>query len=992
MFEGIKKRLDIRRENRFEKKLRDYLEKAGISKRSREFFLENIDISINIIKNFSEYQYNMIFAHLSEYIDIAILKNREDFEKLYTVLSIYHYENYITSFFAIFKHVGLDYLDLLLEIAIKYNKDSILIFSTIISTNKISNYYDEDIKLALEISKYAYISWLDYTDYHLFREDLNLILDICKLDYDVLHYNGKSLKKIISNIGSFKTLLHDKKIYNKNMELLLKIISFSYDTKDILYYLKTLDFFEENRVIIELTSLVDLYERVINNDYYRKKYNLDEYHDLFDLFLHTIMRFVDSYQIKNVRESENYLDSILDLIDMYKKYKINENFKSCLSVVNSIDDLLILKIIFKQNTNEKNVPFLISLFNRLKKEEKIRLKDIGNLEEFITQIIRFYNSLDLNLPSVLFILQGRILSETEDDYDLIININSLNLFLNELIRTYKGISNDEINKFISFLQTFGNIRLFIGFNDLMKKLYLYKLADNRIINIMRNFEPIDNLDERKTDLIAKIKNYPEEIGKFIYLLIKNGIIENIEDIDPESIELLLEKNKKARVIKNYEDIAAALSLVLKRPEKSRLLLKYILIDMNQNLRIGGGRDIEAFLPQIQNLIIDIFNSYNKLNYESKLYLDAIIKKLNIGDLRSIETLRQLAMDLASACRPLTNYRNNIHNSPNPAHYYIAKILRVYFKNQNTNLVKALCERYKNYGIVFSNDSITYYAGQDINVINLKSLEDYVNNKEVLRILLELSRALAQTYNINTRSVDEIIENIERSIGFENINLMNSIRSLLNDYSEYMKGKINIQDFIDKIREIKNDINSLLLNPNIQNKFILYKFLQLLESKEYNLALKFKDTKIRNIEDLRSMVRFSLHFLDQVENHKYIKISRESFKEFLNSQQYFQLSNAVYNLNRYFNEVIEPLIIKEFRSSLKERGLNQKEVEEYLSLIVRESVLLPLYELTAKIDYHLRNIKHGEEEAISRHQNILKYREESREEELQRELKAYRRTA
>ena len=92
------------------------------------------------------------------------------------------------------------------------------------------------------------------------------------------------------------------------------------------------------------------------------------------------------------------------------------------------------------------------------------------------------------------------------------------------------------------------------------------------------------------------------------------------------------------------------------------------------------------------------------------------------------------------------------------------------------------------------------------------------------------------------------------------------------------------------------------------------------------------------------------------------------------------------MNKYFDEVVDPIFLRDFKETLKKRNLSDKEVEEYLSMLYRESFLLPLYEIIGKIQLYLKdNIPLREREAIERHENILRFRQESGDEELRKEL-------
>ena len=619
-----------------------------------------------------------------------------------------------------------------------------------------------------------------------------------------------------------------------------------------------------------------------------------------------------------------------------------------------------------------------------------------NIDITVSIVKNFHN---LDFQAIVKALNGPTIKDSSTDVINLNCINNLNKLLIALKEKYPNIKHDELNSFLLNIDNVCNKSLFIRFNELLEKLYVYRLADYRIMIVLNTFNrrlgPGRRLEvnEQQALLLETIKSYDNLMVDFINSFINRGIIENIEDLNPESLRLLFEKNSKLGIIKTYEDLIIAFGFVLQKPEHASILLRTILIDIkNQNLTTGlgiitGNIGVEDIIPRLSWLLNDCINNYHRFSYESKIYLDAIIKILNIGNINMISHLRQLAIDLREACEPLAQYREDIHNSPSVVHYYVLRVLRAYLKNGNKDLAIALCKRYN---INFSNNNITYQSGgHRKSIIYLNSLESFIGNRKILGILLDLSIALAQVYNINTNNTDKTIDAIENALDSENRSITIKIREILRDYVLFFQNKITITQILNDISQSKKEINTLLSNPNIHNKLLLYRLMQLLESKEYYLALKFKDMTIQNDNDLIKSVEVCIYFTNQIENHKYVKIARASFNEYINNKQIFQLSNAVYYLNKYFIEVIEPLLIKDFRDILRERSFDKKEIEEYLSLIVRESALLPLYEITAKIDYYIRNLEvNNEQKAIERHQALIRFREESREEELKREL-AYR---
>ena len=999
MFKEIKERLDKASYNYWKFKAERYLNKIKKGKARYDYkkidpekfdlFYENIDITISILKNF-KYPYS-VFYNLSEHNDI--INNRENYQKISYVL--FYAGNEDLYFLRI-----LDFckdLDLLLNTSSNLKDESSGVYNKIVGMITAGYEVEGDKTvntiLLLQIAKLTGLKGINYIQ-SLGRKDtydIELLLNIAQFSpilFSKIFYEWRAFYSIKEMVGK-------SEICRDNLELIFMILD-NVDAESTYYTASTLRYskFKDKQDLVDLLELLDSFKR---------NYSFDNNADVIKNLISVVYWLQSKEIIHNISEVKNHLEFILEIINNFRKIKSDREIGAFFKFdfIRSMSDLVLINAILKHCINDpKDSEFLLNLFDNMIKSDDTGpniLEDLGKSEGTISRLINFYKGLGLDYKIILNTLKSQTIAGYGAGMSLD-NIDRLNKLLIKLKEEYPGIRSEEVANFLSSLDNLCVKILHIRFDDLLESLYLYRLAQPSSLEILSAFRRKLNLNykqqfkitEEQSLIFEKIKLYHQTMINFIVGLINNDVITKIEDLDPDSLRLLFQKFGKVRIVRSYESLVAALNFAREKPEHAEALLRSVLIDINnQNLSTESRQDIENFLPIVLRTLDVLLNNYDRFTNESKIYLDAIIKRLNIGDINLIGHLRQLAIDLRGVCEPLAIYREDIHNSPSVIHYYIARILRTYLKNGNKDLATVLC---KKYNIEFKNDIIIYHSGENgRREINLNSLDSYIRNEAVLKILLDLSIALARVYNINTKFTEETISNIENALDAENRVIIIKIRQILEEYAFYFKGKRDITTVLNKISEAKREINNLLANPNIQNKLALYRLIQLLEGKEYTIALRFKDISIRDIADLSKAVEVCLYFLNQVENHKYVKIARNSLKEFLNSKQFFQLANAVYNLNKYFIEVIEPLLIKEFRSVLEERGFDRKKVEEYLSLIIRESTLLPLYEITAKIDYYLRNLKINkeEQEAIERHQTLLRFREESREEELKRELSSYR---
>ena len=644
------------------------------------------------------------------------------------------------------------------------------------------------------------------------------------------------------------------------------------------------------------------------------------------------------------------------------------------SFIKSLEDIEVLIYIVKQgNLNQINK--LDSLLQRFRLGKLSELLDFNILDEFIELL--FYFNLALWAYDSFFNFLNRNFENNK--------IEAIRYTLLLFKEIHKKYPDSSFSEFLNHISQFEFLFLIRNKDDLINKLYLYKV--DFLLEILNIFGRGNiNIDENDAINFENNKDFIIKNHSILLILTRSGVINKISDLYTKNLNELIDTYIKTANIRSYENLSLVLFRINQNPESSHEFLKLLLINLkNTTFSSSGRQDIEAFLPTLRNTLNNLRDNYSKFSREDQVYLDAIFKRLSFGEQDFIMRVRGLAIDLAGACSPLMQYRQDIHNSPNSEHYYLAVILRVFLRAGNLELTKALAKRYN---INIQNDNLTYNSGQSgrINRIVLNELKSFIGNTNILNILKNLSIGLAKVYNINSGSNDSILESIEKSFNKRCEILTGLLRNLFKNYSLFFENKINITFLLNEIKNLKEEINNLKQNANDEQSAILFKVNQFLDSKVYSMALKFKDFDIKNENNLREGIETCLFLLKQAESHKYVKIARSSFENFINNGEYFQLANAVNYLNKYFDEVVDPIFLRDFKETLKKRNLSDKEVEEYLSMLYRESFLLPLYEIIGKIQLYLKdNIPLREREAIERHENILRFRQESGDEELRKEL-------
>ena len=204
------------------------------------------------------------------------------------------------------------------------------------------------------------------------------------------------------------------------------------------------------------------------------------------LLKNTIMTRLDSYDIKNKFNFQDYISDIINNNNITIMFNKKKKKRSLL-----IDDIHIIykydKILFKN---------IINFFNNNKKINNIKIIIICNLK-FITNknfkiknklynIINIYINKNINYPCINY----------NDNKDIYYDYNTVIIKLNE-----QKISYDEIDKMINNLNTINDINL-----SLIDNLYLlfsknkYKL--NEYIKIYDLYQFIDIIDT-----YGKINNY-----------------------------------------------------------------------------------------------------------------------------------------------------------------------------------------------------------------------------------------------------------------------------------------------------------------------------------------------------------------------------------------------------------------------------------------------------------------------------------------------------
>ena len=520
------------------------------------------------------------------------------------------------------------------------------------------------------------------------------------------------------------------------------------------------------------------------------------------------------------------------------------------SFIKSLEDIEVLIYIVKQgNLNQINK--LDSLLQRFRLGKLSELLDFNILDEFIELL--FYFNLALWAYDSFFNFLNRNFENNK--------IEAIRYTLLLFKEIHKKYPDSSFSEFLNHISQFEFLFLIRNKDDLINKLYLYKV--DFLLEILNIFGRGNiNIDENDAINFENNKDFIIKNHSILLILTRSGVINKISDLYTKNLNELIDTYIKTANIRSYENLSLVLFRINQNPESSHEFLKLLLINLkNTTFSSSGRQDIEAFLPTLRNTLNNLRDNYSKFSREDQVYLDAIFKRLSFGEQDFIMRVRGLAIDLAGACSPLMQYRQDIHNSPNSEHYYLAVILRVFLRAGNLELTKALAKRYN---INIQNDNLTYNSGQSgrINRIVLNELKSFIGNTNILNILKNLSIGLAKVYNINSGSNNSILESIEKSFNKRGEILNGLLRNLFKNYLAFFENKINITFLLNEIKNLKEEINNLKQNANDEQSAILFKVNQFLDSKVYSMALKFKDFEIKNEANLKEGIQTCLFLLKQ----------------------------------------------------------------------------------------------------------------------------------
>ena len=548
--------------------------------------------------------------------------------------------------------------------------------------------------------------------YDKFDFNLSYTHDISALLSAIIHNNskkednnkqiGKNKEEIIDYLGL---------IVIKNYEKLIEILNFR--SKKI-----QLNFFDEN-----ILKLANVYV------------NLKNTHDLSNL------RVSKSINVFNCINSNDYFRA-LELCKAYNKEKGLDNDINCLYLIlNDICELI--NTIKKENDKKNNIDNLYNLFTT-----NLLNLNISNATEYLHEYListdkKEYEFIIVNLIKIDLLEDDYTFTKTLSCVNLIINdkykfneVSYINGFYKAIIkRNYKlaslyfnilenatkiGCQSIDIPDLKETLESIKGEKLEVKDN---KETDLSQIVENKDNNHDVNEEAVkpstqalnnNSTQNKETTLVdlndAKLKKEERYIDKMHSKIVahKNAMI-----LDKMSEK---EKNRILDLIKKYDDIIA---ICIEVYGMYYVVLKY---KENMNIYVNHGEVLELAIDAYQkknyklcvNLLLPIFNDYNKLNLKYCLYLGLAylnLKKLDIA----IEYLRIVTLlskkynykydfsDLINSLKPFKSIYEekpivrgwlvNNKSFNNDEYYGVANFLEIndYIVNSNLDIVSACLE-------------------------------------------------------------------------------------------------------------------------------------------------------------------------------------------------------------------------------------------------------------------------------------------------------------
>ena len=608
-------------------------------------------------------------------------------------------------------------------------------------------------------------------------------------------------------------------------------------------------------------------------------------------------------QISLLTNSTHYLldsNKDLDEINNFKSYTfyLDSNYQNNQKKqIESYINTLVENKISEQNNgqlsnNEENIKGKennnTNIINQSNENQEQNQSLVDNEEKYNSLMIKYKELVEENKALKNTIKKNELTIEEQNGIILLLKTNIENEFFR----------NNDVKKFISI----GNL---VDFIKLKKENEEYKkglVLSQALVNSLQseNQQLIKEKEKEKKNLINKNNEENKDID------IESGYSNNTESLNFETEDFLSNSENKTNLNLKENDLINELveenNQLKKIVQEATVKLNYLIINEKQNKVISDNNnilnmelsekinlikeyeekfdffnsyisEIKSSFINIQNKIINHINIYNKMANDdlnsllSNSFSQNLMKfSLKIGNLIQIEPYNLESRPELEVHEILLEYLSAI-NDEFLILYEKVYQTNNYYKESNNKIFELEREINENKKKFINNNEFNY-ADKLIN-----DGGDYKNEyiKTINKLNLELSLKENENYYMKENSnnfkkdLEEVIDILnmlnkiisdKKRIKSEEIN----ISSILNNYIENLKKKINLMIEKEKAIEKMNRNNYKIKNMKLENKLNSFNNLNFYKEEHINNIIKDYDKRIREKQDLLFMNKEKLNLL------------------------------------------------------------------------------------------------------------------------------------
>ena len=608
-------------------------------------------------------------------------------------------------------------------------------------------------------------------------------------------------------------------------------------------------------------------------------------------------------QISLLTNSTHYLldsNKDLDEINNFKSYTfyLDSNYQNNQKKqIESYINTLVENKISDQNNgqlsnNEENIKGKennnANIINQSNENQEQNQSLVDNEEKYNLLMIKYKELVEENKALKNTIKKNELTIEEQNGIILLLKTNIENEFFR----------NNDVKKFISI----GNL---VDFIKLKKENEEYKkglVLSQALVNSLQseNQQLIKEKEKENKNLINKNNEENKDID------IESGYSNNTESLNFETEDFLSNSENKTNLNLKENDLINELveenNQLKKIVQEATVKLNYLIINEKQNKVISDNNNIlnmelsekinlikeyeekfdffNSYISEIkssfinmQNKIINHINIYNKMANDdlnsllSNSFSQNLMKfSLKIGNLIQIEPYNLESRPELEVHEILLEYLSAI-NDEFLILYEKVYQTNNYYKESNNKIFELEREINENKKKFINNNEFNYadklindggdYKNEYIKTINKLNLELSLKENEnyyMKEISNNFKKDLEEVIDI-LNMLNKIISDKKR-IKSEEIN----ISSILNNYIDNLKKKINLMIEKEKAIEKMNRNNYKIKNLKLENKLNSFNNLNFYKEEHINNIIKDYDKRIREKQDLLFMNKEKLNLL------------------------------------------------------------------------------------------------------------------------------------